>query len=177
MPLSENIFLTGFMGSGKTTAGKKLAKLLRLKFIDLDQFIEQKEKLTIRSLFENFGETAFRNIEQTCLNELLASEKSTVIALGGGTICYEKNLEKIKAKGCLIYIELPAITLVQRLEASKTERPLLKNLKGEDLVDFITTKLKEREIFYSAADIAISGLNLTPQLLQQKISEHKKKHN
>ena len=105
--LSENIFLTGFMGSGKSTAGKKLAKLLRLKFIDLDYYIEQREKLTVQSLFENFGEQAFRKIEQSCLIEILKSEKQAVIALGGGTICFENNLNKIKENGLLVFIELP----------------------------------------------------------------------
>jgi shikimate kinase len=169
-----NIFLTGFMGSGKSTAGKKLAKLLRLKFIDLDYYIEQREKLTVQSLFENFGEQAFRKIEQSCLIEILKSEKQAVIALGGGTICFENNLNKIKENGLLIFIDLPATALAQRLETSKVKRPLIKDLKGEELVTFVVNKLNERKAFYDQAHIAVSGLSLTPQLLRQIISDYKK---
>lgn len=174
MQNSQNIFLTGFMGSGKSTAGKKLAKLLRLKFIDLDHYIEQKEKLPVHSIFENFGENAFRKMEQTCLSEILKNENNCVIALGGGTICFENNLEKIKDNGLLIFIDLPSIALAQRLEASKVKRPLIKNFKGDDLVAFIEDKLSQRKVFYSQAHISVSGLSLTPQQLAQKISDHKK---
>jgi shikimate kinase len=172
--LSGNIFLTGFMGSGKSTAGKKLAKLLRLKFIDLDYYIEQREKLTVQSLFENFGEQAFRKIEQSCLIEILKSEKQAVIALGGGTICFENNLNKIKENGLLVFIDLPATALAQRLETSKVKRPLIKNIKGEELVTFVANKLTERKVFYDQAHITVSGLSLTPQLLRQIISDYKK---
>jgi shikimate kinase len=174
MQINNNIFLTGFMGSGKTTIGKKLAKILRINFIDLDHYIEQKEKLTVQSLFENFGEAAFRKMEQTCLIEVLKNEKNSIIALGGGTICYETNLQKIKKNGLLVFIELPAITLAQRLERSKVQRPLLKNLSGEELITFVSNKLNERKAFYDKADITVSGINLTPQVLRQKISDHEK---
>jgi shikimate kinase len=169
-----NIFLTGFMGSGKTTVGKKLAKLLRVNFVDLDYYIEQKEKLSVQSLFDNFGEAAFRKMERSCLDELLLNEKNTVIALGGGTICHENNLENIKKNGLLVYIELPPIALAQRLEKSKVKRPLLKNFKDEELVSFVSHKLQERKTYYDQSNIIVSGLSLTPQLLQQKISEYKK---
>ncbi|MBA2613178.1 MAG: shikimate kinase [Bacteroidetes bacterium] len=162
------------MGSGKTTIGKKLAKSLRCDFVDLDDYIEKKERLTIQTLFENFGEATFRKIEQTCLNELLSLDSVGVVSLGGGTICYENNLEKIKKSGTLIYLELPAVTLMQRLEKSMNKRPLLKNLKGEELLTFINNKLSERQNFYNKAHITISGLNLTAQMLQQKIIDQKK---
>ncbi len=169
---ADNVFLTGFMGSGKTTYGAKLARALHRPFIDLDQYIEKKEKISISSIFENFGEAAFRKIEQSCLQELLDKEKKTVIALGGGTICFGDNLEKIKQSGCLIFIDTPAITLAQRLENSKIKRPLLKNKTGEELVKFINEKLAERTKFYEQADIKISGINLTPHRLEHAISEY-----
>ena len=172
MQFNKHIFLTGFMGCGKTSNGSKLAKLLKVNFTDLDYYIEQQQKITISSLFENFGETAFRRIEQACLKELIDTKKKSVIALGGGTICFENNLEIIKNAGLLVYIELPAITLQQRLENSKIKRPLLKNLSGQELLNYIAIKLAQREPFYNASHLKISGLNLTSQVLQQKISEY-----
>lgn len=174
MQKNQHIFLTGFMGSGKTTIGKKLARLLRITFIDMDEYIEKREKLTVQSLFENFGEAAFRKIESSCLDELLKKQGNLVIALGGGTICYENNLDKIKKAGTLIYVELPVAALTQRLEKSKTKRPLLKNLKDDELTAYINDKLNERKDFYDQAHITISGLSLTPQILREKISEYKK---
>lgn len=172
--LADNVFLTGFMGCGKTTLGSKLARSLKLSFIDLDQYIEKKEKISIQSIFENFGERAFRKIEQACLQEILNKEKNTVIALGGGTICFEDNLKRIKNSGYLIYIEMPAATLAQRLENSKIKRPLLKERKGQALIDFINEKLAEREQYYQSADIKISGINLTPHRLEHALSEYRK---
>lgn len=174
MQFNSHIFLTGFMGSGKTTVGKKLARLLRLTFIDMDEYIEKREKLTVKSLFENFGEATFRKIERSCLEEILKKDERLVVALGGGTICYENNLEKIKKAGLLIYIELPVATLTQRLEGSKIKRPLLKNLKAEELTAFIDNKLNERKDYYASAHIKVSGLSLTPQILREKISDYKK---
>jgi len=174
MQVNSHIFLTGFMGSGKTSIGKKLARLLRLTFIDMDEYIEKREKLTVQSLFENFGEATFRKIEKSCLEEILKKDEKLVVALGGGTVCYENNLEKIKKAGLLIYIELPVASLAQRLENSKAKRPLLKNLKGEELTAFIENKLNERKDYYNKAHITVSGLSLTPQILREKISDYKK---
>ncbi len=171
---TDNVFLTGFMGSGKTTFGAKLARSLKWPFIDLDQYIEKKEKISVSAIFENFGETAFRRIEQNCLEEIILKEKKTVIALGGGTICFDDNLEKVKRSGCLIFIDTPATTLAQRLEKSKTKRPLLKDKKGEQLIKFINDKLAERSKFYDQADIKISGINLTPHRLEHALSEYLK---
>lgn len=173
MQVNSHIFLTGFMGCGKTSIGKKLARLLRITFIDMDEYIEKREKLTVQSLFENFGEGTFRKIERSCLEEILKKDEKLVVALGGGTVCYENNLEKIKKAGLLIYIELPVASLAQRLENSKAKRPLLKNLKGEELTAFIDNKLNERKDYYNKAQITVSGLSLTPQILREKISDYK----
>lgn len=164
------------MGSGKSTAGKKLSKLLRLRFIDLDYYIEQKEKLSVQSIFDNFGESVFRKMEQTSLNEIITNQKNTVVSLGGGTVCYENNLELIKSNGLLIFIELPAESIAYRLEKSKVQRPLINNLKGAELVGFINEKLNQRKNFYDKSHLTVSGLNVTPQILQQKIIEFKNKN-
>lgn len=177
MPVSENIFLSGFMGSGKTTLGKKLAQLLRINFVDLDKYIEQKCNKSISQLFIQEGEEAFRIIEQQCLIEVLNNHQRSVISLGGGTVCFFDNLDKVKQSGLLIYLQLPAKVLAERIKKSKTIRPLLQNLKADELITTIDTKLKNRQSFYEQAHIITNGLNLTAQLLQHNIIEYKKKNN
>lgn len=169
MKLKQHVFLTGFMGSGKTTAGKKLAPILKTRFIDLDEYIEKKENRSIPVIFEEEGEAKFREIETRCLGEVIKLKEPHVISLGGGTICFNSNLETIKQKGLLIYIELPVEELAERIKESKTTRPLLKTLSDEELIKNIDEILHERKKYYEQAHVIINGLNLTPQLLQQKI--------
>jgi len=176
MKLKQHVFLTGFMGSGKTTAGKTLAPLLKTRFIDLDEYIEKKSKRSIPEIFEEEGEAKFREIETACLNELLKFKDPHVFSLGGGTVCFNANLEAIKKNGALIYIELPVPALVTRISESKDTRPLLKNLSPEDLSTHISEILSEREKFYKQAHITVNGLNLTPQLIQQKLIGFQQEH-
>ena len=157
------------MGSGKTTLGKKLASLMELSFIDLDNYIETKENDSISGLFEKKGETAFRETEAARLEELLQQNQPSVISLGGGTICFHSNLEKIKKNGTLIYIDLPPKVLTERIKNGKTKRPLLQNVPAQHLLEFVERKLEERKSFYNKAHIIVNGLNLTPQLLYQHI--------
>jgi shikimate kinase len=157
------------MGSGKTTLGKKLASLMNLPFIDLDRYIETKEKDTIADLFEKKGEKVFREIESICLEEILLQKQPAVVSLGGGTICFHSNLEKVKKNGTLIYIDLPPKVLAERIKNGKTKRPLLQNVAAQDMLDFVERKLEERKKFYNQAHIIVNGLNLTPQHLYQII--------
>jgi shikimate kinase len=167
--LDQHIFLTGFMGSGKTTIGKKLANHLKREFIDLDRYIEKKENMSIPLIFEQKGENKFREIESNSLEEVLKLKGPRVIALGGGTVCFHSNLEHIKKSGILLYIELPAAVLADRITNSKTIRPILKNLQGIELINSVENLLNTRKKFYEQSHITVNGLNLTPQLLHQKI--------
>src|SRR5688500_7926474 len=99
------VFLIGFMGSGKSTVGKKLAQKMTLDFIDLDAYIEKQRQKTISYFFENFGEEKFREIERDALAELLEKD-NVVISTGGGTPCFFDNMEKIKKNGISVYIEM-----------------------------------------------------------------------
>jgi shikimate kinase len=157
------------MGSGKTTAGKKLAPIFKTRFIDLDDYIEKRENRTIPAIFEEEGEAGFRSIETIRLNEVIRIKEPHVISLGGGTVCFNSNLENIKKNGLLIYLELPIPALADRITESKSTRPLLKNLSRNELLINIGEILNERKKFYEQAHIIINGLNLTPQLIYQKI--------
>lgn len=170
---NKHIFLCGFMGSGKSTHGKKLAAILNKPFIDLDMYIQNKEHKTVQFIFDNEGEKEFRQLETKYLKELIELRESHVISLGGGTVCFNDNLKAIKNNDILIYIEMPSEALVERLQKSRQKRPLLKNVVDENLKDFIEGKLNERNFFYRQAHITVSGLNLTPRQLHQSLISHK----
>lgn len=164
------------MGSGKSTLGKKLAGLLNYDFVDLDTLIEERSGKSVPQIFKQDGEETFRKLESDCLSSLLA-KKSTVVSLGGGTPCFNDNLEKIKKAGLLIYIELPAKTLAQRLRSSKQERPLLDKLNDNELLSTIERLMEQREKFYKQAHMIVRGLNLTAQDIYSALLEFSSKHN
>ncbi len=158
------VFLIGFMGSGKTTIGKKLANYLKYDFIDLDKFIEARAGMTIVEYFAAHGEEEFRKMERDILQKTEYPE-NVIIATGGGAPTYHDNMEWMNEHGKVAYLSLSPKALASRLENSTTDRPLIRNLKGEELVDFITTKLKEREPFYSQSKCVISASDLTAERL------------
>jgi shikimate kinase len=160
------IFLIGFMGSGKTTLGRKLASKMDYEFIDLDHKLEQQVELSIAEYFSFFGEDAFRKLESEVLKKTVYSE-NVVISTGGGLPCYFDNMDWMKANGKTVYIKLSPKTLADRLETGKEERPLLQDKRGDDLVLFIEQKLAEREKYYSQANIIADGLSLTAERLEQ----------
>ena len=163
---NNKIFLLGFMGSGKSTIGRKLAKLLGYDFIDLDKLIELKAQMTIASYLQQHGETAFREFERYTLHHSTYPEK-VVIATGGGTPCFYDTMDWLNKSGITIYISLPIAGLVNRLKNAKTERPLIKNMNEDELIRFITKELTERECFYQRANFMVSGIDLTAEKLVQ----------
>jgi len=155
----ERIYLVGFMGVGKSTIGKKLAHKLNFNFIDLDNIFEEKYKISIDSFFKKYDEKLFRKME----NELLLStfdKTNTVISTGGGTPCYFDAMNKINGKGISIYIKMLPSSIAYRLSEAKRKRPLIGDIKNEDLLNFITRSLKEREPVYKKALMHINGLHV-----------------
>lgn len=153
------IFLIGFMGSGKSYVGSRLADLLGYTFIDLDDKIEEKTQKNIARIFEEEGEDYFRILERDTLQSL-DKHNNAVIACGGGTPCFYNNMEWMKNHGKTIYLDLPPAILVQRLKNEKEHRPLIKDLsdKGE-LLHFIEKKLSERVGFYQKSDFIFNPNN------------------
>jgi len=162
------------MGCGKSTHGKKLAGILKKTFTDLDLYIQTKENKTVQFIFDNEGEEQFRTLETKYLNDLIKEKTDMVISLGGGTPCFNNNIDVIKNNGILIYIEMTAAALSERLQKSKQKRPLLKNVAAENLNSFIERKLEERNKFYGQAHIIMSGINLNHLQLHKSIIEFKK---
>ncbi|MDB5025792.1 MAG: shikimate kinase [Mucilaginibacter sp.] len=160
------IFLIGFMGSGKTTLGRKLAARMNCEFIDLDHKLEQQVELSIAEYFSFFGEDAFRKLESEVLKKTIYPD-DVIVSTGGGLPCYFDNIDWMKANGKVVYIKLAPKILADRLESGKEERPLLQDKHDDDLVAFIEQRLAEREAFYSQATIIADGLSLTAEKLEQ----------
>lgn len=158
---AKKIFLIGFMGAGKTTLGKQLAKKMAFDFIDSDKEIEQITQKTIPQIFEERGEDGFRKLEREWLECLDRDE--VVISLGGGTPCFNSNMDLINQLGESIYIQLTPAELAVRLKNSKTKRPLIDAIKDDKnkLETFIADLLAKREVFYKKASYTVQGRDIT----------------
>ncbi|MFV0159004.1 shikimate kinase [Empedobacter falsenii] len=149
------ISLIGYMGSGKSTTGKDLAKALGFEFIDLDDFIEQKYRTKISDIFKKEGELGFRKKEREALKEILTTT-NIVLSLGGGTPVYYDNMEEIVKNSISIFMRVQLHQLVKRLENRKETRPLIAHLSNEEMTEFIAKHLFERNQYYEKAKYTIS---------------------
>ena len=157
------LILVGYMGSGKSSVGKKLSKVLNYDFVDLDTYIEDHLGMKVRDIFKHKGEIYFRKQESKFLKEVIKN-KHHVIALGGGTPCYGYNLDVLKNQNELkiIYLKSSIKNLSERLFSEKKDRPLISHLNTEtDLFEFIGKHLFERAPFYEQADITVKTDLLT----------------
>ncbi len=166
------LILLGYMGSGKSAVGKKLAETLQFDFLDLDSEIEKAEDNSISEIFETRGEIYFRKREAEILNRITSEEKSLVLATGGGTPCYGNTMENLLAKNNLItiYLNVPLDVLTERLSKEAKQRPLIAHLeKKEDLNDFIRKHLFERAYFYNRAELTIDAEDKSVEQLVRMI--------
>lgn len=146
----KRIILVGYMGSGKTTVGRALAKAVGLQFYDLDWYIESRRRKTVAQIFAEQGEVGFREIERNMLHEV-AEFENVVISCGGGTPCFFDNMEYMNQQGDVIWLKADPEVLYKHLLMGKTERPLLKDKSPEELIQFIKEQLEKREPYYSKA--------------------------
>lgn len=158
----RNIFLVGFMGCGKTTVGRAVATLRSQGFIDLDEQIEAREKMDISRIFEERGEPYFREIENRTLTSLdLSSPK--VVALGGGTYTFPRNIDFVRGCGVSIFLDCPVEVIRARCETYQ-HRPL-----------FLRDPLKLVELFqarlpyYQAAELRVETGDDPPEQVARKI--------
>lgn len=168
MPEKNLIYIIGFMGSGKSTAGKRLASALGWSFIDLDRKIEEFAGKTIPQIFSQDGEDHFRKIESDVLKSSGKLEK-TVISTGGGTPCHGENMDFMLNTGVTVYLKMTPAQLAGRLLGSSGERPLLRNVPDERLPAFIEEKLAYREKWYCRANLTVDGISLNIDLLKSII--------
>jgi len=166
------IVLIGYMGSGKSTVGRVLAKQLEMDFIDFDNYIEVKENRSIPEIFKQKGEVYFRNKETQYLGELLDENPNVVVSLGGGTPCFGTNMQTIvDASPNVFYLKLSVDKLISRLKPEKSYRPLIKDIAEADLSEFIRKHLFERNFYYMQAPHIVNVVDQTPEELAAEVSE------
>lgn len=144
------IFLIGYMGAGKTTLGRALAKEIGAEFIDLDCYIENRMRKSIAQIFAEKGEDGFRDIERRILHEAGEFE-NVVISTGGGTPCFFDNIEYMNRQGTTVFLDVPVERLFIRLSIARKKRPLIMNKNDEELRSFIVEQLEKRLPHYNKA--------------------------
>lgn len=164
----NNIILVGFMGSGKTSVGKVLAKRLGYRFLDSDALIEQEEQQSIPAVFQTKGEAYFRDKETELLNKLRTSLYEVVLSTGGGTPIRPQNRELLRQLGFVVFLKTSDETILRRLRGD-TSRPLL---AGEDSKSRVEQLQREREPIYTAtAHFILDTDELSPEKLADRIME------
>ena len=161
---SKLIFLTGFMGSGKTHWGKIWADASGLYFFDLDEMIEAKQKKTITAIFETDGEKYFRQLETETLQAFF-NKQHCIVACGGGTPCFNNNMHWMNENGTTVYFKATALDIFKRIVTEQEKRPLINNLPPAELLNYIEIKLKERELYYAQAKIILHVNTVTPDTI------------
>lgn len=161
------IFLIGFMGSGKSHVGKRLAQLLGWDFVDLDDYLEQQEGRSINDIFAQDGADHFRKLEQHYLHKVITHPK-IIVATGGGAPCFFDNLQWMNRHGLTIYLNTPISILTERLQYGMEHRPLLQGKTYWELKDFISDKLVERSNYYEGASV-IYKINDAKQLVAKEL--------
>ncbi len=144
-------FLVGYMACGKTRQGREMAAKEGIRFIDLDAYIVDRERRTIGEIFAACGEAGFRKLETRYLREVCELYEDFVMSTGGGTPCFNGNMEYMNKQGHTIFLNTPVDVLVERLIRGKHKRPIVSKLRDEEIRDFVSRHLKERMRYYEMA--------------------------
>jgi shikimate kinase len=160
----NNILLVGFMGAGKTTIGKLLAKSLSFSFIDTDEEIEKAEGISIAQIFEKKGEEYFRELESDFITKFSLS--NCIIATGGGMPCHKDNMLKLKVLGTVLFINTPYDSIIDRLKRNQDSRPLLKLRLRNEKDELFSLFLKRQQI-YKSSDKEVLGANNPSAILEE----------
>lgn len=163
------VYMIGFMASGKSTLGKRLASTAGWKFYDLDSRIEDMEGRTVADIFSQSGEDYFREVETDALRNM-PDDKDMVIACGGGTPCYKDNMDFMNKTGVTVYLKLDVATLGQRLINARKNRPLLSDMGQDELLQYIEGLLAIREKWYRKSQLIVDGMKAEPGRLAELIT-------
>lgn len=163
--MEKNIVLIGFMGTGKSTVGSRLAQKLKREFVDMDREIERVAGITVSEIFKRYGEIRFRS-EEKLMTQKLARESGLVIAAGGGVVLDQENMDTLSRNGIIICLEATPIAILERVNRKKGTRPLIK--KDVQLQD-IEEMLRAREALYAKAGYRVSTGGKSPEQVANEI--------
>lgn len=154
--MEKPLFLIGYMGCGKSTIGRKLARRLGTVCIDTDAAVEEQEGASVFDLFRYEGEGRFREIERGVLNRVIASGEAAVVSTGGGLPAWRDNMARMNGAGTTVYLRRTAADIVSRLTPyGRQKRPRLRGLNDEELLAFMMRDMAAREPAYAAAQRTI----------------------
>lgn len=171
----KHLILIGFMGSGKSTLGLRLAKCLHLQYVDTDRYIEEKERTSIQEIFDTKGETFFRNLETEVLKELLQSDKKMIVSLGGGTPLREENQRLIKESDSFcVYLKMGIEEAYNRLKKD-TKRPLLKTENPKKTIEELLTI--RNPLYEETADYILDEEGKNVAMVLEELIEIEEKQN
>ena len=165
-PDLNNVYLTGFMGSGKTTVARFLAEKMKWHFVDTDHRVEARSGSTIAEIFAGDGEPAFRELESRAV-AAISREGQLVVALGGGALKNERNRENVFASGVVVYLKTGVDSILERVAGS--DRPLLKGAEGPERRKRIEDLLKERAPQYESAHLTVSTDGKKPEIVAEQV--------
>jgi shikimate kinase len=163
------IYLVGYMGSGKSTLGRRLARHAGLHFIDLDKYIEERNCRTVPQIFTLEGEDCFRKKERKALEEV-SEFMDVVVATGGGAPCFFDNMDLMNRTGITLFLDVAPSNLARRLSVSKNVRPLIMGKSKQELVDFIAESLEKRRPLYEQSRFRIDNPELSSELIFKLIT-------
>lgn len=146
------LFLIGYMGCGKSSLGRKVARRLGVRFVDTDAVIEEREGASISDIFQYEGEEYFRRLERSVIDEVADDADDVVVSTGGGLPVWKDNMETMNRVGTTVYIRRSAEQIASRLSPyGRQKRPKLRGLSDDEIVDFMTRNMAEREPYYAKA--------------------------
>ncbi|MCH8904547.1 MAG: shikimate kinase [Bacteroidetes bacterium] len=169
----KNVYLVGYMGSGKSFLGRKMAKKYQLAFVDMDSEIERRQNKSIVTIFKESGENEFRKIEQQVLKDTFKL-KNVLVATGGGTACYKKNMNLMNKGGITIYLKVPFLALLKNINTGKNSRPLASKKHAGTEEQYHKLLFKERQSFYEQAMHVVKQNNI--EKLDKLVIQHLTKY-
>ena len=152
----KTLFLVGYMGCGKSTLGRKLARRLGVDFVDTDALVEEREGASVADVFRYEGEERFRQAERRVLDEVIAGNPFVVVSTGGGLPTWSDNMARMNDAGHTVYLRRSAEQIARRLSPyGRRKRPRLQGLNDEELVAFMERDMAAREPFYAQATLIV----------------------
>ena len=155
------VFLIGYMGCGKTTLGEALARCMHLRYIDLDEYIEQRQGMTVAEIFDEMGENRFRELEVEALHEV-AVMSDVIVGCGGGTPCHGDNMALMNLTGITVWLTTSPERITTRLllPEEKCKRPKINNLPDDEVLPLVKNELQARTPHYSQCQLQFDSTDI-----------------